>query len=340
VEDKNNTFDPVEKENALQAESQSWDTSQVVPAQTGDIPVLDVSKYFNYGSDEALEDVADQLGDASRHVGFFSLVGHTVSDEVVNGAFEQTRRFHELPLQSKEALLMDQPALSIKGAGYLPIKNRKLPHRSMGNDNEAFIVKRDRNIALSDNPWPDENLLPGFRSSVEEYAAQLEALALRLLPIYARALKMDKNFFAPAFAAPFIRLRLSHYPVTPRGDADQFGIAPHVDTTFFTLLAQDSPGLCVFSEKRRRWISVPMIEGAFIVNTGELLKHWSNDEFISAKHFANNNFGIVSRYSIPFFFNASTDYKMTCIPSCCGPDRPAKYPAISYAQSQGVTQGE
>jgi len=66
---------------------------------------------------------------------------------------------------------------------------------------------------------------------------------------------------------------MSHYPVTPPGDDEQFGIAPHVDTTFFTLLTQDSPGLCVFSEKRRRWISVPMIEGAFIVNTGELLKH-------------------------------------------------------------------
>ena len=48
----------------------------------------------------------------------------------------------------------------------------------------------------------------------------------------------------------------------------------------------------------------------------------------------------VSRYSIPFFFNANTNYKMTCIPSCCGPDRPAKYPAISYAESQGVPQGE
>ncbi len=340
MDDESNTFDPVEKEDSLRAESQSWDTSHVVPARFDDIPVIDVSKYFESGSDDSLEEAADQLGDASRHVGFYSLVGHSVPNSVVSDAFEQTRRFHELPLQSKNSLLMDQPASRLKGAGYLPIKNRKLPHRARGNENEAFIVKRDRDIALSDNPWPDENLLPGFTSSVGEYVDQLEALALRLLPIYARALKVDKNFFTPAFTAPFIRLRMSHYPVMPHGDADQFGIAPHVDTTFFTLLTQDSAGLCVFSEKRRRWISVPMIDEAFIVNTGELLKHWSNDEFISAKHFANNNFGNVSRYSIPFFFNATTDYKMTCIPSCCGPDRPAKYPTISYAQSQGVTQGE
>jgi len=340
VENESNTFDPVEKEHSLRAESQSWDTSAVVPARPDDIPVIDVDDYFASGSDEALDAVADQLGYASRYVGFYSLIGHAVSEETIGDAFEQTKRFHQLSLENKNALLMDQPESRINGAGYLPMKNRKLPNRARGNENEAFIIKRDREIALSDNPWPDEDQLPGFRKRVEGYTAQLEQLALGLLPIYARALEMDKNFFAPAFVHPFVRLRMSHYPAMPRSDADQFGIAPHVDTTFFTLLAQDSPGLCVFSEKRRQWISVPMIEGAFIVNTGELLKHWSNDEFVSAKHFANNNFGKVSRYSIPFFFNATTDYTMTCIPSCCGPDRPAKYPAISYAESQGVTQGE
>ena len=83
-----------------------------------------------------------------------------------------------------------------------------------------------------------------------------------------------------------------------------------------------------------------MIDGAFVVNTGELLKHWSNDEFVSTKHFARNNHSDTSRYSIPFFFNANTDYTMTCIPSCCGPGRPAKYAPISCAESQGVIQGE
>jgi isopenicillin N synthase-like dioxygenase len=340
VEDKNKSFDPVEKEQSLRVESQSWDTSVVVPAGLDDIPLIDVSDYFASGSDEALDAVADQLGYASRNVGFYSLIGHAVPEKTIADAFEQTKRFHRLPLEQKNALLMDQPESRIKGAGYLPMKNRKLPHRARGNENEAFIIKRDRDISLSDNSWPDENQLPGFRDSVEEYTAQLETLALRLLPIYAHALKMEKNFFVAAFTHPFIRLRMSHYPVMPQGDSDQFGIAPHVDTTFFTLLAQDSPGLSVYSEKRSRWISVPIIDGAFIVNTGELLKHWSNDEFISTKHFANNNYGDVSRYSIPFFFNATTDYTMTCIPSCCGPDRPAKYQAISYAESQGVTQGE
>lgn len=340
MSDQPTTFDPVAKENALRTESQSWDTTQVLPARPGDIPVIDVEDYFASGRDAALELVADQLGLASRKVGFYSLVGHDVDNDTINNAFRQARRFHRLPLEIKNALMMDQENVRVKGAGYLPVKNRKLPHRARGNENEAFIVKRNADIALSDNLWPDEADLPGFRAGVEELAARLERLALRLLPIYARALDMDRDFFAAAFVEPFYRLRMTHYPLMPRTEPDRFGIAPHVDTTFFTLLLQDSPGLCVFSEIRQCWITVPMMDGAFIVNTGELLKHWSNDEFISAKHFANNIDAEKSRYSMPFFFNASPDYKMTCIPSCCGPNRPAKYPAISYAESQGVTQGE
>jgi len=87
-----------------------------------------------------------------------------------------------------------------------------------------------------------------------------------------------------------------------------------------------------------------VLEGAFVVNTGELLRQWTNDRFISVKHFANNNhYGIgdqCSRYSIAFFLNANSEYRMTCIPSCCGPDNPAKYLPLSYAESQAVAQGE
>jgi len=338
--DTRNIFDPVEKEKALQAESQSWNTTRVVQAEPEDIPVIDVSEYFNTGCDVALEKAAVELGKANRNTGFFILSGHGVPENSIEDAFEQARRFHDLPVETKLALGMDQPDFPIRGVGYLPFKNRKLPHRPRGNLNEAFLLKRDQEITLADNLWPSEHNLPGFRKSVEQYASCLENLALTLLPIYARALHMEKTFFEPAFTNPFYRLRMTHYPDFSRDSSDQFGIAPHVDTSFFTLLIQDSPGLCIFSEKRQCWVCVPMIPGAIIVNTGELLKQWSNDEFISVKHFANNNLSGVSRYSTPFFFNADANFRMTCISSCCGPGRPAKYPAISYAESQGVVQGE
>ena len=132
--------------------------------------------------------------------------------------------------------------------------------------------------------------------------------------MYAVALDLDPDFFTPAFQYPFWRLRLSHYPPDPPGPDGAFGIAPHVDTTVFTLLLQNGPGLTIFHEGRQRWIEAPVIDGAFVVNSGELLRQWTNDRFLSTRHFANNR-SPNSRYSVPFFFNATADYQMACLPT-------------------------
>lgn len=333
-------FDPTAKERQLRAESDSWDTTRVEDARHGDIPIIDLQAYFSNPVETTLAPLAEQLRAACEGVGFFSIVGHQVPDSLIGTAFDFTRRFHALPLDKKLAIAMDRPDWPLGGVGYLPLKNLKLPARAKGNLNEAFIAKCDHKLGMADNQWPEENLLPGFREAVEQYATALEALGKRLLPIFASALEMPTNFFDEAFVAPLYRLRMTHYPPVTATPADEFGIAPHVDTTFCTILAQDRPGLSIFSERRRQWIRAPLLENAFIVNSGELLRQWSNDRFISVKHFANNNTGEQSRYSIPFFLNANSDYRMSCIPSCCGPNNPPRYPPISYAESQAVVQGE
>lgn len=337
-----NQFDPHKKEQQLRQESASWDTSNPLPAQTSDIPVLDLEAYFTAGDEKALHTIAKELRIACEDVGFFSIIGHQLPAEQLTQAFAMVRRFHALPLEIKREILMDRPDWPVGGVGYLPVKNRKLPARDKGNLNEAFLIKCDHILGMDDNQWPTTEVLPDFREVVEYYAKTMEQLAKKLLPIFAAALGMPTDFFNEAFQKPLYRLRMTHYPSLQDAEcpADEYGIAPHVDTSFCTILAQDQPGLSIFSERRQQWIQAPLLENGFVVNTGELLRQWTNDRFISTKHFANNNTSDTSRYSIPFFFNANPDYVMHCIPSCCGPDNPSKYPPISYAQSQGVVQGE
>ena len=333
-------FDPREKEAQLQRESQAWEIGQIETAAEGDIPLIDVSDYFASQNDSDLDCVARQLARACKEVGFWSMLGHGFPEEILDKAFVAARHFHELPAQLKQVMLMDQPQWPVGGVGYMPVNNRKLPARNKGNLNESLVFKRDHSASLEENHWPAEEALPGFRRTIENYICEIEKLALRLLPIYARALEMEKDFFAAAFTRPLYRMRLTRYPVITQKAADEFGIPPHVDTTFFTILAQKSPGLVIYSEQRRCWIHAPVLENAFIVNTGELLKQWSNHEFISVKHFADNNSGDEPRYSIPFFFNANADYPMACIPSCCSTENPARSPPISYLESQAIAQGE
>lgn len=333
-------FDPKEKEQQLKSESEQWDTSNPEDARADDIPTIDLEAYFRSESDNELNVVAEQLRIACEETGFFSIVGHGVSGQDLSNTFDQVRQFHGMPIDYKKTVLMDRSEWPVGGMGYLPLKNHKLPARATGNVNEAFIVKCDDELSMDDNQWPDAKELPKFRGQVEHYANQVTSLGKRLLPIYARALGMPTNFFDEAFTKPLYRLRMTHYPAVALEPENAFGIAPHVDTSFCTLLAQDQPGLTIFSERRKVWVNAPVVENSFIVNTGELLKQWTNDRFLSTRHFANNNTGTQSRYSIPFFFNANPHYVMSCIPSCCSVDNPAKYPPISYAQSQGVVQGE
>ncbi len=334
------TFDATAKEQQLRDESEQWDTSTPEDALADDIPLIDLNEYFSSGSEDALDKIAQQLRVACEETGFFSITGHHIATQDLEDTFSQIRQFHAMPVETKNQILMDRPDWPVGGMGYLPLKNRKLPARQTGNVNEAFIVKCDDQLGMDDNQWPDTNVLPEFRQQVELYAHKMEQLGKRMLPIYARALGMPVDFFNEAFVDPLFRLRMTHYPPVEENADNAFGIAPHVDTSFFTILAQDQPGLTVFSERRKVWVKAPVVQDSFIVNTGELLKQWTNDRFLSTRHFANNNTGNQSRYSIPFFFNANPHYVMSCIASCCDDNNPPKYPPISYAQSQGVVQGE
>ncbi|MEM9615497.1 MAG: 2OG-Fe(II) oxygenase family protein [Actinomycetota bacterium] len=333
-------FDPAAKERELRAAADSWDVSDVVPAHDGDVPVVDVGPYFASGDDADLAVAADVLRTALETVGFHQLVGHGITPVQRAAIFEQTERFHALDEDVRRRIEMDRPGWPVGGVGYLPPGERKLPRRAQGNANEAFLMKSDIDIAPDDNQWLTEDVLPGFRAQVETYADLMEHLALRLLPVYAAALDLPAEHFTPGFASPFWRLRLTHYPpAEPRRPGDPFGIAPHVDTTFITLLLPGGPGLTIYSHRRDRWITVPVIDGAYVVNAGELLRQWSNDRVLSTRHFAHNP-DPNSRYSIPFFFNATSDYRMECLPSCHSPDNPPKYPPFSYRESQAAVQGE
>lgn len=333
-------FDPGAKEQQLRSESEQWDTSKPEDARPDDIPTIDLEAYFTTGADEDLTLAAEQLRIACEETGFFSIIGHQVSNDDLSKTFEQVRQFHAMPIERKNQILMDRSDWPVGGMGYLPLKNRKLPARQTGNVNEAFIIKCDDTLGMDDNQWPEAEWLPEFRAQVERYAQQMVTLGKRMLPVYARALDMPDDFFQEAFNNPLFRLRMTHYPAVESDPENAFGIAPHVDTSFCTILAQDRPGLTVFSERRKVWVKAPVVKDSFIVNTGELLKQWTNDRFLSTRHFANNNTGSESRYSIPFFFNANPHHVMSCISSCCSDDNPARYPAISYAQSQAVAQGE
>jgi isopenicillin N synthase-like dioxygenase len=68
----------------------------------------------------------------------------------------------------------------------------------------------------------------------------MERFGLQMLPLYAVALQLPADHFAPFFDGGVTTVRMIHYP--PAGLEDEagnvFGTAPHTDRNFSTFLAQ------------------------------------------------------------------------------------------------------
>jgi isopenicillin N synthase-like dioxygenase len=260
-----------------------------------------------------------------------------VPREKIRGVFDQVKRFHEQPVDKKLELKID-----INSTGYLPLRGNTLRTSTIQagtkpNLNEAFFVKRDLPPDHPDvvankrfrgaNQWPAG--LPGFREAIVAYCEALERLGLALLPVYARALDLPADFFDRPFGEPQYTLRMSHYPPQPVVEENEFGLAPHTDTSFMTMLAQNRiPGLAIRTPSGR-WIDAPALPDTFLVNGGDMLRRWTNERFLATPHRVVNRSGR-DRYAIPFFFDCNIDHPMVCLPSCTSTENPPRHPATTY----------
>ncbi len=302
------------------------------------IPVLDLGPY-RAGAPGALAALGAELRHACETVGFYFLANHGVPRALVERVFAEVARFHALPLDAKRALKIDHHNIGYMGMGASVTRSSQVAINTKPNLNEAFFVKRDRTpddpavIAGKRfkglNQWPRN--LPGFREVIVAYCDALEALALSLLPVYEAALDLPAGWFKRYFIDPQYSLRMSHYPPVEAHGDNEFGSAPHTDSSFLTMLAQNKvPGLEIRTASGT-WIPAPPLEDTFVVNTGDMGHRWTNGRFLSTPHRVRNLSG-VDRYAIPFFFDANADVVMECIPTCTGPGNPPRFEPVTYTE--------
>lgn len=303
-----------------------------------EIPILDLKPYL-LGKPGARTVLGRELRHALEHVGFYFIVNHGVPQSLIDATFAAAQQFHAQSEEAKLALRINR-----HNVGYLPFKGSTIRHSQLNENNrpdlnEAYFVKRDLpadhpDVAAdrpfrSTNRWPAA--LPGFRDTVNAYCSTMEGLAKSLLPLYAVALELPPSWFDNFFDDPMYTLRMSHYPKQQAPDANEFGIAPHTDTSFMTLLAQNRiPGLSI-RLPNGTWVDAPTLPGSILVNGGDMLRRWTNDRCLATPHRVINRSG-EERYAIPLFFDCNYDAVMECLPTCCSDDAPARYAAMTYAE--------
>jgi isopenicillin N synthase-like dioxygenase len=310
----------------------------VLKASGLEVPVIDLGPYFS-GEPGSLERTAKQLGEASESLGFYFIGGHGVPQKLIDRVFAETERFHALPLERKLGVKVTD-----KIVGYLPQggqTQRTSPYgKSIHPDtSSSYYIRqewpKDHPDVLAGKPWIFENKwiegLPGFRETMIEYYQAMSGLVFRILRLQSVALGMGPDFLPEhdAFRPPVYNLRLLHYPPRDQTLEGQFGIGPHTDYGYLTILAQERvPGLEILT-RDERWIEAPALEGHFLVNNSDICRFWTNDRFRSAPHRVVNKTGS-RRHSIPFFTATRSDIRVECLPTCIGSG--AKYAPISYGE--------
>jgi len=304
---------------------------------TGRIPVLDVGPFLA-DAPGARRALAEQVARTCEDAGFLVIANHGISQALIDGAFTAASRFFDRDEGFKLPLRIGD--LNI---GYLPygaqiVRTSKVNNNTQPNLSESFYIttdlpEDDPRIVAGDplyglNHWPPG--MPEFKAATMAYFQAMRPLARHITSAVASSLGLADDYFDRDFGEPTCTLRLIRYPTHDGAVENQFGFAPHIDTSFLTLLAQSAlPGLEVRT-REGEWIRPPMIPGTFVVNTGEMMSRYSNDRYVPTPHRVINA-NTTLRHAIPFFYGPGLDAVIRPVATCVSADRPARYEPLWYA---------
>ena len=204
-----------------------------------DISIIDLRSAFA-GEPGAEEKTAREIFTACERLGFFFIRNHGIAPDLVDRMFDETRRFHALPLERKMRVKMATRVF----AGYLPLggqtqRTSKFARSTHPDSSTSFYVREEYSPGhpdrLAKKPWVVDNLwpedLPGFRETALEYFFAMQGLGMRLLPLQSLSFGLPADFISnhEAFSPPSSTLRLLMYPPRDPLLEGQFGIGPRPD---------------------------------------------------------------------------------------------------------------
>lgn len=262
------------------------------------VPIIDISALFGDDVEKRLA-TANQIGKACAEIGFFIIVGHQVDSSIVENAWTSTHQFFDNSLDYKLDFVKPQHEYPF---GYSPIggevlsagkaaesSNGEIKPANPPDLKEMFSLgPKDPRAGFPERLFPDKPA--EFAQHWELYYDTLASLAREILKAFALTLQLeDENFFEQFVDRHASALRAIHYPAINAG-ADtvlpgQLRASAHTDYGTITILKSDGPGLQVSKDKSPpTWYDVPHVADGFIINLGDLMRRWTNEQWLSTLH--------------------------------------------------------
>ncbi len=269
------------------------------------IPVIDIAPLRD-GTDP--NGVARALHAANQGLGFIYIVGHGISDQVVEAARDSAYAFFRSP-DSKKQIVKVSPT----HRGWLGRGEAKMQDDAPADLKESFIwgYQDENGETPEDHPlrganlWPD--FLPDLQGHAMAYFHHAHQVAHHLMRGFALGLGLEEGFFLRSCAQPLSRASFVYYPAQPEDKGEEkFGAGPHTDFGVLTVLCQDSVGGLQIEDVNGEWIQAPPIEGSLIVNVADLLSRWTDGAYKSTPHRVVNSSGR-ERLSLVLAFDPDPD---------------------------------
>ncbi|KAK1425979.1 hypothetical protein QVD17_14646 [Tagetes erecta] len=242
------------------------------------------------------------IGQACETWGMFQVINHGVPSELVKKVEFESRRLFALPSDEKcKVLRPSNGATGYGSARISPFFDKCMWH-------EGFTIMGGSCVDDAKVLWPHD--YQTFCDTMDAYEKQMKLLTRNLLLMIFETLDVTQEEINWATSAHDSQgaLQLNSYPSCPN-PSQALGLAPHTDSLILTLLHQGGVnGLEIFVEGLG-WSQVEAVEGAFVVNVGDLLHILSNAKLPVICHRAMVNRS-KHRISVAYFHGPAVESRL------------------------------
>ncbi|PQP97416.1 codeine O-demethylase [Prunus yedoensis var. nudiflora] len=251
------------------------------PPLADQIPIIDISLFspssLEY-SEQAENHELQKLRTALSSAGCFQAIGHGISDSFLDKVREAAKQFFALPVEEKQKY------------------SRALDGGSEGYGNDVVVSEKqvlDWSYRLTLRVFPQDqrrlHLWPqnpnDFGEMLHEYATKIKLMMGVVFKAMAKSLDLEEDSFAKQLFGDqsLLQARFNFYPPCSRSDL-VLGVKPHTDRSGMTVLLQDRDveGLQVLIDGK--WVRVPIVPHALVLNLGDQMQIMSNGIYKSPMH--------------------------------------------------------
>lgn len=258
-----------------------------------------------------------EIGNALEKWGFVNLIGHGISNDKIQQAYQSAKEVFALSETQKKAY---EDIEGGRQRGYTPYLQEKAKDAEFSDLKEFWHIGRDLpnnhphrySNKMRANLFPKE--VPVFQEVTQSLFNDLDDLAHVILMAIAHYLGYESDLLTTLAYEGNSVLRVLHYPNIDGLDTrGHIRAAAHEDINLLTLLpAATQPGLELLT-REGEWLSVNSPSGSIICDTGDMMSLLTQKRMPATTHRVVNPIDAEkgARLSMPFFMHPHPEARLT-----------------------------